>query len=128
MKMVAAARLRRAQEQAEAARPYSERMDRMVASLAGRAALGPALLSGTGSEDRHLVVVMTADRGLCGGFNSSIARAARARIAELERAGKSVSVLCIGRKGRDQLRRDHASLIVDTIEGVDPARRRVRVG
>ena len=118
MKMVAAARLRRAQEQAEAARPYSERMDRMIASLAGRAARGPALLSGTGSQDRHLIVVMTADRGLCGGFNSSIARAARTRIAELEGEGRSVSVFCIGRKGRDQLRRDHASLIVDTIEGV----------
>ena len=118
MKMVAAARLRRAQEQAEAARPYSERMDRMIASLASRGARGPRLLSGTGSEERHLLVVMTADRGLCGGFNSSIARAARARITRLEGEGSTVRVLCVGRKGRDQLRRDHAARIVDSLEGV----------
>ncbi len=125
MKMVAAAKLRRAQEQAEAARPYSVRMDRMIASLAGRSsgADGPKLLNGTGSEDRHLLVVMTADRGLCGGFNSSITRAARKRIRTLERDGKTVSVLCVGRKGRDQLRRDFANRITDTVEGI--ARRQV---
>ncbi len=118
MKMVAAAKLRRAQEQAEAARPYSERMERMIASLAGGAAAGgPRLLAGTGAENAHLLVVMTADRGLCGGFNTSIVRAARNRIAALEREGKTVKLLCVGRKGRDQLRRDHAARIVDSIEG-----------
>ena len=120
MKMVAAAKLRRAQEQAEAARPYSVRMDRMIASLAGKSSGvgGPKLLSGTGADDSHLLVVMTADRGLCGGFNTSIVRATRNRIRTLEQAGKKVRLICVGRKGKDQLRRDYASLITDTIEGV----------
>ena len=120
MKMVAAAKLRRAQEQAEAARPYSVRMDRMIASLAGksRGVGGPKLLSGTGADDSHLLVVMTADRGLCGGFNTSIVRATRNRIRALEQDGKKVRLICVGRKGKDQLRRDYASLITDTIEGV----------
>jgi F-type H+-transporting ATPase subunit gamma len=120
MKMVAAAKLRRAQEQAEAARPYSVRMDRMIASLAGKSSGvgGPKLLSGTGADDSHLLVVMTADRGLCGGFNTSIVRATRSRIRALEQAGKRVQLICVGRKGKDQLRRDYARLITDTIEGV----------
>jgi len=120
MKMVAAAKLRRAQEQAEAARPYSVRMDRMIASLADKSSGvgGPKLLSGTGADDSHLLVVMTADRGLCGGFNTSIVRATRNRIRTLEQAGKKVRLICVGRKGKDQLRRDYASLITDTIEGV----------
>ena len=120
MKMVAAAKLRRAQEQAEAARPYSVRMDRMIASLAGKSSGvgGPKLLSGTGADDSHLLVVMTADRGLCGGFNTSIVRATRNRIGALEQDGKKVRLICVGRKGKDQLRRDYASLITDTIEGV----------
>ena len=120
MKMVAAAKLRRAQEQAEAARPYSVRMDRMIASLADKSSGvgGPKLLSGTGADDSHLLVVMTADRGLCGGFNTSIVRATRKRIGALEQDGKKVRLICVGRKGKDQLRRDYASLITDTIEGV----------
>ena len=126
MKMVAAAKLRRAQEQAEAARPYSERMDRMIASLADNSSGfgGPRLLAGTAAYTTHMLVVMTADRGLCGGFNTSIVRAARNRIQMLEAEGKSVKILCVGRKGNDQLRRDHQGLITDSIEGV--ARRTVQ--
>lgn len=120
MKMVAAAKLRRAQEQAEEARPYSQRMDRMIAALAGKMSNvgGPALLAGTGSEEKFLLVVMTADRGLCGGFNSSIVRATRKRIAELQENGKSVKLLCVGKKGADQLRRDASDLITDALEGI----------
>ena len=121
MKMVAAAKLRRAQEQAEAARPYSERMDRMLGSLAEglpKGAGGPELLAGNGKDDVHLLVVMTSDRGLCGGFNSSIVRGALQIIRRLLDDGKEVKVLCVGRKGRDILRRDFRSLILDTFEEV----------
>ena len=120
MKMVAAAKLRRAQEQAEAARPYSVRMDRMIASLAGKSTGvgGPKLLAGTGKDASHLLVVMTADRGLCGGFNTSIVRATRNRVRALEASGKSVKILCVGKKGKDQLRRDYERLIIDSIEGI----------
>ncbi len=119
MKMVAAAKLRRAQEQVEASRPYADRMGRMLGSLTASAKDqpgAPALLRGTGKDDVHLIVVGSADRGLCGGFNSSIARAARRRIKQLKDDGKTVKILCIGRKGRDQLRRDYGALIIDTIE------------
>ncbi|MFT5438610.1 MAG: F-type H+-transporting ATPase subunit gamma [Alphaproteobacteria bacterium] len=121
MKMVAAAKLRRAQEQAEAARPYSERMDRMLGSLAAGIAPGaggPALLAGTGKDDVHLIVVMTSDRGLCGGFNSTIVRESRMRIRSLIDQGKEVKILCVGRKGRDMLRRDYRSLIGETVEDI----------
>ena len=121
MKMVAAAKLRRAQEQAEAARPYAERMERMLGSVAaslGSSEGAPPLLAGTGKDDVHLLVVATSDRGLCGGFNSSIVREARKLIRELTVAGKTVRILCVGRKGRGQLARDHGSLIVDTIDDV----------
>ena len=121
MKMVAASKLRRAQEQAEAARPFAERMSRMLANLAASVPdieNAPPLLAGTGKQDVHLLVVATADRGLCGGFNSSIARGARRRIRDLRGDGKEVKVLCVGRKGRDMLRREFGELIVDTIEGV----------
>ncbi len=121
MKMVAAAKLRRAQEQAQAARPYAERMERMLASLAANVrgmAGAPALLAGTGSDKRHLVIVATSDRGLCGSFNSSIVREARRFIRGLLADGKEVRVLCVGRKGRDQLRRDFASHIAGTIDEV----------
>jgi F-type H+-transporting ATPase subunit gamma len=108
MKMVAAAKLRRAQEQAEAARPYAERMERMLlglaASVAGRAG-APRLLAGNGKDQVHLVICATADRGLCGAFNSSIVREARRRVRALLDEGKQVKILCVGRKGRDQLRR-----------------------
>lgn len=121
MKMVAAAKLRRAQEQAEAARPYAERMERMVASLAaglGDGAAAPALLAGAGREDTHLLVVATSDRGLCGGFNSSIVREARARIRALQDDGREVRLLCVGRKARAMLVRDYGGLIVETVEEV----------
>jgi F-type H+-transporting ATPase subunit gamma len=121
MKMVAAAKLRRAQEQAEAARPYAERMERVLGSLASSFAGqdgAPGLLAGNGKDQVYLVVVMTSDRGLCGGFNSSIVRGARRLIRELQTGGKQVKILCVGRKGRDQLRRDFGSLIIGTIEDV----------
>jgi F-type H+-transporting ATPase subunit gamma len=116
MKMVAAAKLRRAQEQAMAARPYAEAMDKILASL-GQSfkGTGPRLLAGTGSDQVHLLIVATSDRGLCGAFNSSIVREARRTIRALVAEGKTVKVLAVGRKGRDQLRRDFASLIVETI-------------
>ena len=124
MKMVAASKLRRAQEAAEAARPYAERMERMLSNLAGSmSAGGPAMLAGTGKQDTHLVVVMTANRGLCGGFNSNIVRNARGLIRELLDQGKKVKILCVGRKGAENLRRDYRNLIVDTV--TDFGRKRV---
>jgi F-type H+-transporting ATPase subunit gamma len=121
MKMVAASRLRRAQEQAEAARPYALRMDRMLSSLAGKIAGmpgAPPLLAGTGKDDVHLLVVATSDRGLAGGFNGTILRGARRKIRELQAAGKTVKIMTIGRKGRDSLRRDYAKLIGDSLTEV----------
>ena len=121
MKMVAAAKLRKAQEQAEASRPYAQRMERMLDALAlaaGRSPGASALLAGTGRDQVHLLVVATADRGLCGGFNSSIVKSARQRIEALLREGREVKILCIGRKGRDLLRRDHGARILDTVEDV----------
>ncbi|MGQ0665276.1 MAG: F0F1 ATP synthase subunit gamma [Pseudomonadota bacterium] len=121
MKMVAAAKLRRTQEQALASRPYAERMARMLGALAG-AADAPPLLVGTGRDAVHLVIVATSDRGLCGPFNSSIVRDARQFIRRLLAEGKTVKILCVGRKGRDQLKRDCGQLIVDTIEEVGKRR------
>ena len=121
MKMVAAAKLRRAQEQAEASRPFSDRMGRMLANVASSAknsAGAPRLLSGTGSDQRHLIIVATGDRGLCGGFNSGIAREARRTVEALKAEGKTVQIVCVGRKGRDVLRRLYGDLIIDTIEDV----------
>jgi F-type H+-transporting ATPase subunit gamma len=126
MKLVAASKLKRAQEQAEAARPFAERMALMLANLAASVADlagAPPLLAGTGRDEVHLLVVATADRGLCGGFNSSIVRGARQRIRELRERGKQVKVLCIGRRGRDMLRRELGDMIVGTIE--DVGRRRL---
>lgn len=121
MKMVAASKLRRAQSSAEAARPYAVRMERMLgalaSSLAGQSG-APKLLAGTGKDDVHLVVVTTSDRGLCGGFNGSIVRSTRALVAELQAKGKTVKLLTVGRKGRDQLRRDLGHLYVETYEGI----------
>lgn len=119
MKMVAASKLRRAQEAAEAARPYAERMAGILASLAAGQTgsdTAPRLLVGTGSDKVHLLVVATAERGLCGAFNSSIVKLARRKIEELTAQGKTVKILCVGKKGRDQLRRDHAAKIVDTVD------------
>ena len=125
MKMVSAAKLRRAQEQAEAARPYAERMERVLGRLAAAAAGregAPALLAGNGRDQTHLLVVMTSDRGLCGGFNSSIARGARRLARDLKAQGKTVKILCVGRKGRDQLRREFSNEIIGTIEDVGKPR------
>ncbi len=119
MQMVAAAKLRRAQDAAVASRPYTERMGRVInnlaAGVAGRDGVSP-LLGGTGRDQVHLLLVATAERGLCGGFNSSIARLAREHIVRLQREGKTVKILCVGRKGRDALRRLYGNLIIDTIE------------
>ena len=126
MKMVAASRLRRAQEQAEAARPYAQRMERVLGSLAGRMTGfpgAPPLLVGTGKEETHLIIVATSDRGLAGGFNASILREARRQIREIEAAGKKVMLLIIGRKGRDGLRRDYGGAIRDSLTEI--GRRRV---
>jgi F-type H+-transporting ATPase subunit gamma len=124
MKMVAASKLRRAQEQAEAGRPYAERMERMLGSLAGgvTGGQGPRMMVGTGKDDVHLLVVVTSDRGLCGGFNSTIVREARRQIRELRDAGKEVKLLCVGRKGRDNLRRDYRNLIIEEITDIGKPR------
>jgi len=118
MQMVAAAKLRRAQEAAEAARPYSQRMGAVLANIAGAVSGGdaPALMTGTGKDDVHLLVVATAERGLCGGFNSQIARLAREHIRKLLASGKTVKIITVGKKGNDILRREYASLIIDRIE------------
>ena len=126
MKVVAASRLRRAVQQVEAARPYAQRMERVLASLAGRMtglSGAPPLLVGTGKDETHLIVVATSDRGLAGGFNSSILRETRRRIRDLAPAGKTVMVLTIGRKGRDGLHRDYGRLIHDSL--TDIGRRQV---
>jgi F-type H+-transporting ATPase subunit gamma len=119
MQMVAAAKLRRAQDAAVAARPYAEHMDTILANLNARLdsreGASPLLVS-TGKDEVHLLVVMTAERGLAGGFNSSIARLARQRIKELQGQGTQVKLLCVGRKGADMLRRDYGSLLVDLID------------
>ena len=120
MQMVAAAKLRRAQEAATAARPYAERMNGVMSNLnrsmgEGGGDVSP-LLVGTGKEDVHLLVVMTAERGLCGGFNSNIARLARNDIIRLQRDGKTVKLLCVGRKGADILKREFQHLMLDTID------------
>jgi len=121
MKLVAASKLKRAQEQAEASRPFAERMAAMLANLSAavRDMPGaPPLLAGTGQEEKHLIVVATSDRGLCGGFNSSIVRGVRRQIGDLLAQGKSVKIICIGRKGRDILRREHGPLIIEFIDGI----------
>ena len=121
MKMVAAAKLRRAQEAAEAARPYAVRMERMLGSLAqsvGGTEGAPKLLAGTGANETHLLVAFTADRGLCGGFNGSIVRQVRTMIMDLKAAGKAVKVFCVGRKGHDVLKREFPAEIIENKEGL----------
>lgn len=119
MQMVAAAKLRRAQEAAEAARPYAARMGRVLANLSagmeGRDG-APELMVGTGKDDVHLLIVATAERGLCGGFNSSIVRLAREQIVRLQGEGKQVKLLLVGKKGRDQLKRLYGDLFVDFVD------------
>lgn len=118
MKMVAASKLRRAQQQAEAARPYAERMERMVNALSASVAgspNAPALLIGTGKDQVHLLIAVTADRGLAGAFNTNIGRATRLAARKLESEGKTVKILTVGRKGRDYLRRELSSRLVEGI-------------
>ncbi len=121
MKMVSASKLRRAQMAAEAARPYAARMERMLgalaAGLAGQSG-APALLAGTGKDQTHLLLVVTSDRGLCGGFNGTIVRSVRLTVRDLLARGKTVKLLLVGRKGRDQLRREYASMIVESFENI----------
>jgi len=119
MQMVAAAKLRRAQEAAVAGRPYAERFNAVMAGLSAAASGSegaPRLLAGTGSDQIHLLVIMTSERGLCGGFNSSIVRLARARARELETAGKTVKILTVGKKGRDQIKRDYGDQMIDHVD------------
>ena len=119
MQMVAAAKLRRAQEAAEEGRPYAERMNAVLAGLATAAAgadSAPRLLAGSGSDKVHLLVVMTGERGLCGGFNSSIVRLARAKAQQLAAEGKTVKMLTVGKKGRDQLKREYADAMINHVD------------
>ncbi len=119
MQMVAAAKLRRAQEAAEAARPYAERMNAVMAQLTtsvGKTDTAPRLLAGTGADKVHLLVVMTSERGLCGGFNSTIVRLARARAIELLAQGKTLKILTVGKKGREQLKRDYSQYFVAHVD------------
>jgi F-type H+-transporting ATPase subunit gamma len=118
MQMVAAAKLRRAQEAAEAARPYAERMNAVLGNLAKNANpdTSPRLLRGTGAQNVHLLIVATSERGLCGGFNSSIVKLARIRINQLLAEGKTVKIITIGKKGREQLKRDHSDLFVEHVD------------
>ena len=119
MQMVAAAKLRRAQDAAEASRPYSERFNAVLASLAasvGNSENAPVLLRGTGKHEVHLLIVMTAERGLCGGFNSNIAKLARSHAARLKEGGKQVKIITVGKKGRDALKRDLGDYFVDHVD------------
>lgn len=121
MKMVAASKLRRAQEHAEAARPFAERMTRMIDTLSAKLVIKdttPKLIAGTGKNDGVLLVVVTSDRGLCGAFNGSVIREARRTVRQLEADGKKVSIICVGRKGRDLLRREYTEKIVMAVEVV----------
>ena len=119
MQMVAAAKLRRAQDAAEASRPYSERFNTVLASLAasvGSSESAPVLLRGTGKQDVHLLIVMTAERGLCGGFNSNIAKLARSHAAKLKEDGKRVKIITVGKKGRDALKRDLGQYFIEHVD------------
>ena len=119
MQMVAAAKLRRAQEAAEAGRPYAERMAAAMANLAAAAKdspTAPKLFAGTGSDRTHLLVVCTSERGLCGGFNAQIVRLVRQKIAALQADGKTVKILTVGKKGRDQLRRDYGAMLIGHVD------------
>ncbi|KAA0969749.1 F0F1 ATP synthase subunit gamma [Aureimonas fodinaquatilis] len=122
MQMVAAAKLRRAQEAAEAARPYSERIASVLGNIAGAMDGGeaPALMAGTGNDQTHLLVLFTSDRGLCGGFNSQIVRLLREHVRRLESSGKTVKIVTVGKKGYDQIRRDLSNRIVERVEFADP--------
>lgn len=121
MKMVAASKLRRAQEQAESAQPYASSMAAMLTRLASNVVIStasPKLLVGTGSDKKHLLVVVTADRGLCGGFNANIVKAVRHKILSLHAADKDVAIVCVGRKGRDLLNREFGQIVVKSFRDV----------
>lgn len=120
MKMVAAAKLRRAQESAEAGRPYATRMGQVISSLASKAnkESAPALLVGNGKDQTHLLIVMSADRGLCGGFNGSITRATRNEVARLRAENKTVKLFMVGRKSADALRREFGDIYIESLEGI----------
>ena len=125
MQMVSAAKLRRAQDAAVAARPYAERMTAVMAGLSASVGTGdgaPRLLAGSGADKVHLLVVMTSERGLCGGFNTTIVRLARARIASLLSAGKTVKILTVGKKGREQMRREYGQYFVGHVDMGDVKR------
>jgi len=119
MQMVAAAKLRRAQEAAEAGRPYAERMGAVLSNLSvaleGQQGASP-LMVGTGNDKTHLLIIATAERGLCGGFNSSIAKKAREHASKLEKAGKTVKMICVGKKGYDALKSGYGSKIIDVVD------------
>ena len=119
MQMVAAAKLRRAQDAAEASRPYSERFNSVLASLTasvGSSDSAPLLLRGTGKQDVHMLIVMTAERGLCGGFNSNIAKLARSHAAKIKEDGKQLKIVTVGKKGRDALKRDLGEYFIEHVD------------
>jgi F-type H+-transporting ATPase subunit gamma len=121
MKMVAASKLKKAQEQAQASQPYARAMSEMMSRVAANVVIGPhspKLLIGTGSDRVHLLVLVTSDRGLCGGFNGNIIRRARLDIRRLQAEGKTVKLICVGRKGRDILKREFGSLILESFTGI----------
>ena len=122
MKVVAASKLRRTQEQAQSTHPYADTMAMMLARVSGHIDKNtkdaPRLLIGTGNDEKHLLIVVTADRGLCGGFNASIIKSALAHISELENEGKEVSLICIGRKGHIALSRKHSDKIVHYFDDI----------
>ncbi|NQZ13230.1 MAG: F0F1 ATP synthase subunit gamma [Alphaproteobacteria bacterium] len=126
MKMVAASKLKKAQDQAEASQPYARAMGEMLARVAAGVtvtAASPKLLIGTGSDKRHLLVVVTSDRGLCGGFNGNLVRLARNEIIRLQGEGKEVQVVTVGRKARDLLKREFSSLIIESYTGIGSSNR-----
>jgi len=119
MQMVAVSKLRRAQAAAESARPYADKVEAVLSNLADASSGGgeaPALLAGNGSNQTHLLIVCTGERGLCGGFNTSIVRVARDKANALAAEGKTVKILCVGKKGFDQLKRTHEKAIIDVID------------
>ena len=119
MQMVAAAKLRRAQDAAESARPYADRMSAVMSNLVsgvGDSESAPRLLAGSGRSNIHLLILASSERGLCGGFNSSIVRLARSHIADLQNSGKTVKIITVGKKGREQIKRDFADLIINHVD------------
>ena len=121
MKVVAASRLKKAQDAAEASRPYAVRMERMLASLAQSMAglpTAPPLLAGTGKADTHLVIIATSDRGLAGGFNATILREARRQVRALQADGKTVKIMTVGRKGRDAVKREFPKLLIESVTDI----------